>query len=76
MRVVLVLLAAFAAIDLLVCGAVLAAAWAAYRRVRRAARIEGRPVPPPATTEFVLLALFGLAGIAVLYGSIWFLLGG
>lgn len=74
MRTVLLILVVLAAADLLLCGAVLAFAWAEYQRVRRAAVAAGRPEPPAATREFLLLAAFGLTGIAVLYGAVWLLL--
>ena len=74
MRTALLIVAVLAALDLLVCGAVLAVAWAEYRRVRRAAAVQGRPEPPPATREFLFLAVFGLVGVAILYGAVWLLL--
>ena len=74
MRTALLIVAVLAAVDLLVCGAVLAFAWVEYRRVRRAAVAHGRPEPPAAGREFLFLAVFGLVGVAVLYGAVWLLL--
>jgi len=75
MRTAVVVLLMLAAIDLAVCGLLLAIVWAEYRRLRRAARLAGEPVPPPATGQFVFLGLLGLVGCALLYGGLWLLLG-
>lgn len=67
MRIAVVVLVVFAAIDLLVVGALLAVVWAEHRRQRRIAREVGEPIPPPATGQFALVAAVGLLGLAVLY---------
>lgn len=74
MQVALLIVAFLASVDLLVCGVVLVVAWGEYRRIRRTAIAAGHPDLPPATREFLMLAVLGLVGVGVLYGSIWLLI--
>ena len=69
MSTLVTVLIILAAVDLIACGALLAVVWAAHRRQRRRAREAGEPVPPPATGQFLFLALLGTIGIVALYAA-------
>lgn len=73
MHTALVVLLACAAIDLILCGLLLAVVWVVHRRQRQLAAAEGHPLPS-AAGQFAFLAGCGLFGFVVLYGAAWFIL--
>jgi hypothetical protein len=73
MRVALLVLVGCAAVDLLMCGVLLAFVWVEHRRVRREAALAGQPISS-AAGPFGCLAVSGLLGLVVLSGAGWFLL--
>ena len=72
MEIALFILMALAAADLFTTVILLAVVSLEYRRLRKEARAAGEPMPSAAGQLGCLFAL-ALLGLAVLYGTAWFL---
>jgi hypothetical protein len=73
METALLILLTFGVLDLIACGLLLAFVWVEHRRVRKEAAGVGENLPS-AAGQFGCLIVFGLIGLAVLYGTGWLLL--
>jgi hypothetical protein len=72
MQTALVVLLAFATVDVIACGLLLAIAWLEHRRVRKEAALAGETLPSAARQFGCMLAL-GLIGLIGIYGTVWWL---